>query len=582
MYNYMRGKAGVKLLVSFVLVLTLMSFASAGIFDFLTGSVVDGGECYDTDGGVNYYEKGTLNSSNPIFEISEDVCAIYPEGAYEASPADFCNGDECIVIELSCNNNLEDFEYYNCPNGCNDGACISDTSTIKSSCQLDSSGLRVNCEIFDGETISTIIAGKSYDFSIYDFYSYTLNDIIYDSAKLDVDGIFVQSIHEGSTDRREDGTFSIRGNGFTESGESFLVTFFKSHCIQNGKKCISAGGYPGFKVDINDQSYSIQTVIDVYNNEVEFKIDNSVTNIREGESSESLGGLNVYVEFITYAKSPFGDLHEVYFSLKEAKGYTNDSDNYEEVKEDVKCVFFKSIKTEKCYTDDEQFECFGIESCVANVFGENGSKLGWKSSCGGYDYTIIDGNSDYAEFYCLNDSTDEDGIINNECFSSGDFYSCFEGESYGEFIFAKEVTSKYVIFETKNDLMESISPKLSAGDLWHVINVDGEKIGIDIKEIDLDGERYRVLFVVDDTRFIEEDSNQITCDNGCLVDDKCLPYGHRKSGDFCSTNNEMIEQQDAETSCDNNFECSSNLCIDSACVDGSTWQKIMAWFSRLF
>lgn len=89
-------------------------------------------------------------------------------------------------------------------------------------------------------------------------------------------------------------------------------------------------------------------------------------------------------------------------------------------------------------------------------------------------------------------------------------------------------------------------------------------------------------FNEDDKEEIIIDSDTISCDNGCLVNDKCLPYGYRKSGDFCSTDNKMIIQQDAETACENNFQCGSNLCIDSSCVSASTWQKIMTWFSRLF
>jgi len=73
------------------------------------------------------------------------------------------------------------------------------------------------------------------------------------------------------------------------------------------------------------------------------------------------------------------------------------------VKEQVKCVFANSNEIQKCYTDDGQFGCSGTGTCVADVSGEKGTKQTWKSSCGGYAYTIIDGDNDYAKFRCRED-----------------------------------------------------------------------------------------------------------------------------------------------------------------------------------
>ncbi|MBC8500408.1 MAG: hypothetical protein ISS25_03705 [Nanoarchaeota archaeon] len=73
------------------------------------------------------------------------------------------------------------------------------------------------------------------------------------------------------------------------------------------------------------------------------------------------------------------------------------------VKEQVKCVFENSDSTQECYAEyanDEMFGCSGVGTCIADIFGKKGKKLTWKSSCGGYDYTVIDGENDYAEFKC--------------------------------------------------------------------------------------------------------------------------------------------------------------------------------------
>ncbi len=70
------------------------------------GGVV--GECFDSDGGIKYYVKG---------ETSDGVVV----------QTDFCDiSNILVVVDFYCNaDNKIDFEYYTCPNGCFDGACVS-------------------------------------------------------------------------------------------------------------------------------------------------------------------------------------------------------------------------------------------------------------------------------------------------------------------------------------------------------------------------------------------------------------------------------------------------------------------------
>ncbi len=55
--------------------------------------------------------------------------------------------------------------------------------------------------------------------------------------------------------------------------------------------------------------------------------------------------------------------------------------------------------------------------------------------------------------------------------------------------------------------------------------------------------------------------------NGCEADNNCYPYGTRIEGSFCGLNNEWDEQKPLEEDCDNNYECSSNQCINGVCDD---------------
>ena len=71
---------------------------------------------------------------------------------------------------------------------------------------------------------------------------------------------------------------------------------------------------------------------------------------------------------------------------------------------------------------------------------------------------------------------------------------------------------------------------------------------------------------------------------GCLNSnsDTCYPLGYRKGGEFCSESKTFIVQSKADSTCDNNFECSSNVCVSSKCIDEGFIQKILNWFKRLF
>jgi hypothetical protein len=85
------------------------------------------------------------------------------------------------------------------------------------------------------------------------------------------------------------------------------------------------------------------------------------------------------------------------------------------------------------------------------------------------------------------------------------------------------------------------------------------------------------LVVVD----IPEDNETYVC-QGCELEEKCYPLGYRKSGEFCSDTLEFVAQSKAGETCDNSFECDSNVCVSGECVSKSLIQKIIDFFRRLF
>jgi len=73
------------------------------------------------------------------------------------------------------------------------------------------------------------------------------------------------------------------------------------------------------------------------------------------------------------------------------------------VAEQVKCLFRNSQTEQKCIAASEGYSgygCSGTASCLADIKGKQGEKITWKSSCGGYAYTTMDGQGEYAGFDC--------------------------------------------------------------------------------------------------------------------------------------------------------------------------------------
>ena len=61
-------------------------------------------------------------------------------------------------------------------------------------------------------------------------------------------------------------------------------------------------------------------------------------------------------------------------------------------------------------------------------------------------------------------------------------------------------------------------------------------------------------------------SRPITCvQNECSFEGKCLPIQGRSSGQFCNLNAIMESQKELGT-CDDHYQCKSNLCISGTCL----------------
>ncbi|MBI2580256.1 hypothetical protein HYV85_00420 [Candidatus Woesearchaeota archaeon] len=85
--------------------------------------------CTDSDGGKNYYLAGITISGA---WKRTDSCVDLTKGSTRS-----CIGAECKLAEYSCGDASQPVaeEYYNCPNGCKDGACVQQATLAKPSCK---------------------------------------------------------------------------------------------------------------------------------------------------------------------------------------------------------------------------------------------------------------------------------------------------------------------------------------------------------------------------------------------------------------------------------------------------------------
>lgn len=80
-------------------------------------------------------------------------------------------------------------------------------------------------------------------------------------------------------------------------------------------------------------------------------------------------------------------------------------------------------------------------------------------------------------------------------------------------------------------------------------------------------------------------SNQNTiyvCESGCVLENKCYPFGYRIQEKYCSANTIFKEQLLDSDFCENSFECKSGICADEKCLSATFIQKILNWFKNIF
>ena len=92
----------------------------------------------------------------------------------------------------------------------------------------------------------------------------------------------------------------------------------------------------------------------------------------------------------------------------------------------------------------------------------------------------------------------------------------------------------------------------------------------------------------------QEQAQSTMCESGCMLEEQCVPIGFRAQINdttmYCSVTNEFVAQAERGLACQNDFECTTNQCLDGVCKSISEeleetrglLTRIVSWFSNIF
>jgi len=247
----------------------------------------------------------------------------------------------------------------------------------------------------------------------------------------------------------------------------------------------------------------------------------------------------------------------------------------ESINEKITCNFKNSKNEQECYLagqfgpEDEGTKfCNGKEKCVIDFKGYEGEEITWKSSCGNYQYTTQDGNDEKIEFDCEAGETTITKI-KNKGFKFAN-WKCQNGEEKKSedktSCKSSETWQKYAKEFCEGKCNEEGKCGTSYFSVWNECYLDLEDFPI-VEEVEPG---------------LNETGIELICKDSCPLGDKCYPFGYRKDGKYCTDEIGFVDYMSAGDSCDNNFECESNVCVDGECISSGFLRKMMEWFRRLF
>lgn len=572
-------------------------------------------KCYDTDGGKDYYTKGKVRYN------------LLHDEKYQYEYWDSCSGDTLNEMYCDENENAQTY-YFECPNGCENGACLTEGRT----CNVDQK-LRITKASFENDKLH-----------VYYETGPDMNPVkvwIGDKSEPRMKECFVNEggvcgIEVGS-DRKYSDCMLTADCGAAAEDNLNMVTLYDIRCgLTDSKEIISQNdkwyryaewscydGTASASIDATSckswetwHSYAKESCEEHCSSESDKCGVNSFrvwSECHTGYCTDTDGGKNYYVKGkITgpvgegddsggwdYCFTPLEDGSgmpgEVGIKLLEwfcGEGNTAGQEIVECANGCMDGACVPEIGSE-CVRDSDCGEAVKEEYCSGN------------SACRRI-ITPVCVSSGTTDSYCSKVESEgcgkcpygcENGrcIKNNKC---GDGV-CEEGEKCDidccENFCDLYCPNGYVPGSCNCECVKDTECRDSDGGREY--DIAGTAIGVDgsfFSDIcDADGRTLNEGYCTKDGKVMSE---KVQCEdacsrgactsgvycNGCEHNDECIPVGVRKDARYCDTDRSMKDQKAGEVACDNNYECSSNVCVNNKCVSPSFIDMIISWFTSLF
>jgi len=552
-------------------------------------------ECKDSDGGLNYFERGiasgTLYDGTTRTNV-EETCTVFDSAGQ--TDVDSCSGEGCRVKEWWCNKDTLLVDYNSdCTNGCFKGACLASTDS-------DERFRRATFSCLDG---SRHEEGESTSCKSPSVWRDIAQDICAKECRGDECGVDGPLQFHNRCDEDKKSPELIIGE---DIGEFRFLDFQRGNdCfVKNGAVCLEetgryeknalAGVFTHSRIFTNGQ------FIEQWRKILEEEEDYSEINFKR--ISTKSRAKNYYLITATNTE-PNGQVFNVmfftWFAGKEISGAVNtgtdvvylalfsDEDTDEDfddlieplldaylkrypsninwgggerISETVSCVFQEPSELNKCSSKDGRFSCSGYESCRVAVVGNERDRVLWKSSCKGTAVTVIDGKDEHVLFYCGDKPEEPEETL----YSSASWFCTngLEASSVGESCRPSSVWKQLAVEYCQNSCSQP-----------------GVLLSPPTNESIIINETTTYLCGLSDFRLGEVCGTGSACLGGCMEEEVCYPIGYRRGGEFCQ-GEIFVEQLPAGKQCDNNFECGSNVCISGQCISPSLIERILEWFRR--
>jgi len=590
-----RGMIGLFLLV-FVLFSAMIVFAENNSI-----SASNSISCIDSDNGSNYYAKGYRINNNPTYydyNITKwDYCIKNPvisEG-YVISDmekkVDNCSGSSCYLIEYICKSDLSDDHIgYNCPNGCQDGACISspETNISNSSVEnkLDFEYLVQNGNFSKKLDILFIPLNISNE-----TFNAAIQNMLYSKGKP------VNNSYGNITSR---GLFKVEP--FKSNIPKFNIEFSKKEMnfsffnCNYGSWTPGLGDKPPLTCDWDKLKQNIgfePDVIVIVGKDFSTQASGRIVLMGDPQSGSTDPGADYSDSFVHEFAHAFGGLTDEYGA-----------------------PFSYNCNNGNCYYIFSPDPCVNSEnpSCFSNVeknieITPNEDTLGCPSWCESYNRTKLAEISEvYTKWDNMSSCLQNGGIwfkqkhpwFDANCIPSKLFddigincsASCVFSRHYSHVAFSPGGEFGGMMLNQIGDFnppsfnhlsmaLECCFPKNSSSDC--------KQFSEKFKNLPADVNPYFKVSYDQSSQCYNGETTEVPANtseinispcNGCEQDNKCYPIGYIKSGSYCSDSGQFVSQIGIG-SCKNNFECSSNLCINSKCISQSFWQKVLDFLRNL-